>query len=225
MITILHTYYPPEESIKSLDLSNTIWTHSNRWESRWNDNYPCQRRYTISNIGKDIGGKLFAFKVILENRAKEKYVLFLHDKKSPQVINGKNWKSELWSICENEQINKAINLLENEDSIGIVSPKSAIVDPKIAGEEYAFATNKNILFSEAQKYEITPNDHTFVAGVTFIARLNPYLEFFNRFDPLAIRAKMEMGNVLDLQKGTYTHSWERLLSWILTSKGYRIEGI
>ena len=73
-------------------------------------------------------------------------MLFLHDKNSPQVIDGKKWKEELWSINSKENLTKAINLLDDNNSIGIVTSHASIVNPKIAGEEYAYATNKSIIF-------------------------------------------------------------------------------
>lgn len=223
MITILHTYYPPEESLKSLNLKNTYWTHSGYWDPKWEKEFECDHRYIISNRGKDIGGKLFAFQALLEKSVHEKYVLFLHDKKSPQVIDGTQWKNNLWSI--NNKIDKAIEILEQDATIGIIANKSSIIDPKKSGENYAYAKNRELLFSEATQYEIMVKNKSFVAGVTFIARLQPYLEFFKAHSPLLIRAKLEEGNVLDIEKGTYTHSWERLLSWILTSKGYGIASV
>ena len=225
MIKILHTYYPPDELIKSVDFKDTIWTHASYWNNDWNAEFNCGNRYLITNRGKDIGGKLFAFKVLLEQNKSDEYILFLHDKKSPQVIDGERWKKELWSISEQVQINNAMMLFKKDNNIGIVANKASIVNPKEAGEVYAYSKNKELIFSEASKYNIEPGNKSFVAGTMFIARLQPYLDFFKLNDPLLIRAKFEEGNVLDLEKGTYTHSWERLLSWIVTSKGYRIEGV
>ena len=222
---MLHTYYQADESLKKINLDETYWSHAGYWDNQWDDEYCCEKRYIINNKGKDIGGKLFLMKCLLEQNVSEKYVLFLHDKKSPQVVDGEKWKDELWNINKRENLTKAINLLNTNESIGIVANHTSIVNPKIAGDAYAYATNKEFIFDLANRYNISPNDKSFVGGTMFVARLKPYLDFFSENDPLVIRAALEQGNVLDLDKGTLTHSWERLLSWILTSKGYSIEGI
>ena len=50
-------------------------------------------------------------------------------------------------------------------------------------------------------------------------------DFFSRHPALEARAPLEEGNVMDLQYGTYTHSWERLFCFIAEHQGYTIEGI
>jgi lipopolysaccharide biosynthesis protein len=225
MIHFLHTYYPPADHFKNLNFDQLYWSHTGSWKNDWDNSFPCEKRYHTNNIGKDLGGKLFLFQVLLENTISDDYIIFLHDKNSPQVINGKQWKEELWSIAEQQKIKEAITILDQNKTIGIVANKVAIIDPDKAGETYAYATNKAIIFEEAKKYDILPVNKSFVAGTMFIARLEPYIHFFKENNPLEIRANMEQGNVLDLEEGTLTHSWERLLSWIVTSKNYTIAGI
>ena len=225
MIHFLHTYYPPMDHIKQLPADHLYWSHTGNWKNDWNNSFPCEKRYLTNNIGKDLGGKLFLFQVLLENNISDDYIIFLHDKNSPQVINGEQWKEELWAIADQKKIKEAITLLDQNKTVGIVANKSAIIDPEQAGEAYAYATNKVIIFDEAKKYAILPKNKSFVAGTMFIARLGPYIDFFKENNPLEIRANMEQGNVLDLEQGTLTHSWERLLSWIVTSKNYTIAGI
>ena len=41
----------------------------------------------------------------------------------------------------------------------------------------------------------------------------------------SLRKQLENGNVIDNFSGTVTHSWERLLSWIVTSNKMFITGI
>ena len=225
MIHFLHTYYPPMDHFMQLNFDKLYWSHTGSWKDDWNLPFHSKNRYLTNNIGKDLGGKLFLFQVLIDNSISDDYIIFLHDKNSPQVINGKQWKDELWSIADQQKIKEAITILEKNKTVGIVANKSAIINPEISGETYAYATNKSIIFEEAKKYAILPVNKSFVAGTMFIARLEPYLAFFRKNNPLEIRANMEKGNVLDLDQGTLTHSWERLLSWIVTSKNYTIEGI
>jgi hypothetical protein len=58
----------------------------------------------------------------------------------------------------------------------------------------------------------------------FWVRASIFEDFFSMYSPLSIRAQLEEGNVLD-DEPTITHTWERLLSWLVTSKGYKIKGI
>jgi hypothetical protein len=225
MICFLHTYYAPMDHYRQLNVDKLYWSHTGSWNKDWNTPFYCKNKYLTNNVGKDLGGKLFLFQVLLENNISDDYIIFLHDKNSPQVINGKQWKNKLWSIAEPQKIKEAISIFEKHKSVGIIANKSAIIDPEKTGETYAYATNKGILFKEAKKYGILPQDKSFVAGTMFIARLGPYLDFFNIHHPLEIRANMEKGNVLDLEQGTLTHSWERMLSWIVTSKKYTIASI
>jgi lipopolysaccharide biosynthesis protein len=85
--------------------------------------------------------------------------------------------------------------------------------------------NKNILNNLLGNYQIKPSSFAFVAGTMFWARAKPMKDFFCSYDPLEIRKDLEDGNVLDNFSGTITHSWERVLSWIITSKGFLIKGI
>jgi len=225
MITFLHSYYEPNDNFYKLETENLYWSHSGFWNKEWDNQFNCNNRFLTNNIGKDIGGKMFLFKVLLEENITDDYILFLHDKQSPQVLNGKKWNKELWNITSSENINKAINIMNKDNSIGIVANKQSIVNPDETGEKYAYATNKEIIFKQAEKYNILPSNKSFVAGTMFIARLQPYIDFFSKNNPINIRLNMEAGNVLDINKGTLTHSWERLLSWIITSKNYRIGNI
>lgn len=225
MITLLHSYYPPGAFLKELNVNGLYWSHTGQKEVNSQDDFLCEQKYYINNIGKDIGGKLFLMKVLLEKRKQDRYVLFLHDKKSPQVIDGEKWRNELWSIQSQEKLEKALRIMDENENVGIIANSSSIVNPEVSGEEYAYATNKDIIFEQATEFNILPRDKSFVGGTMFVARLQPYLDFFKINDPLEIRASLEAGNILDLDKGTLTHSWERLWSWIITSKGYSIEGI
>jgi hypothetical protein len=51
------------------------------------------------------------------------------------------------------------------------------------------------------------------------------MNFFKRHNPLKIRQTLEEGNVLDNFGDTNTHSWERLLSWIILAQGLDVKTI
>jgi hypothetical protein len=59
----------------------------------------------------------------------------------------------------------------------------------------------------------------------FWARAAPLLQFFKKHPPLDIRKNLELGNVMDDKNGTLTHSWERMLSWVVSEQGFKLKGI
>jgi lipopolysaccharide biosynthesis protein len=59
----------------------------------------------------------------------------------------------------------------------------------------------------------------------FWSRASSVITFFGRHSPLAVRATLEKGNVLDHQQGSMAHAWERMLSWVVLNQGLQIKGI
>ena len=47
------------------------------------------------NIGKDIGGKLALIDLLLQINIDHEFIIFLHDKQSPQSATGENWRETL----------------------------------------------------------------------------------------------------------------------------------
>lgn len=176
------------------------------------------------NSGKDIGGKLILLQQWLLFGAKDDYLIFLHDKRSPHSPLSQFWKTELFKIIDSPNIDIALNHFAANATTGIICAKAFIRNEHIAGTD--FNTTNNLLLKELiSKYNITRSDYSFVAGTMFWCRSSAYREFFKKNSPLSIRATLENGNIDDFQKGTITHSWERLLSWIGTTNNQKIYGI
>jgi len=88
------------------------------------------------------------------------------------------------------------------------------------------SSNNDLLQSLIIKYNLhAAYPFFFVAGTIFCCKWKPVQQFFTNNPPLKIRALLEKGNVQDTDNGTFTHSWERLFSWIITSQGYTIKGL
>jgi hypothetical protein len=181
--------------------------------------------FKVSNLGKDIGGKLISLKYYLEFCNKTDLVVFLHDKVSPQTLNSAYWFDKLYEVFAPAKFRKVLSVLRGEKNVGMVG------SGKFLNNEYIktvgrFDTNNNeILLSLMKQYYIQPRVYDFIAGSIFIVRSVLYENFFKVVDPLEVRATLEPGNVLDISNGTYTHSWERLLSFIVSSQNYKIRGI
>ncbi|MGK2860468.1 MAG: rhamnan synthesis F family protein [Chitinophagaceae bacterium] len=183
----------------------------------------CYIIYT-SNKGKDIGAKLALLQLFIELRIEADYLLFLHDKKSLQALKSNTWKRELLKIISPDNIKKAIGIFVENDDCGIIAPREYKNDEPFE-EGHFLGSNGKILSNLVLNYEIKPSSFAFVAGTMFWAKVKPVQDFFMQHNPLEIRKELEDGNVLDNFTGTITHSWERILSWMITSKGYSIRGI
>ena len=177
-----------------------------------------------SNKGKDIGAKLALLQLFLELQIEADYLLFLHDKKSLQALKSSTWKKDLLKIISPESIQKIFIIFQANKDCGLIATNEYIINEPFEGGRFS-DINGNILTELVMNYGIKPASFEFVAGTMFWAKAKPVKYFFNQHNPLEIRKNLEDGNILDNFSGTITHSWERVLSWIITSQGYSIKGI
>jgi lipopolysaccharide biosynthesis protein len=177
-----------------------------------------------SNKGKDIGGKLLLLNLCLKLNVEFEWIIFLHDKKSLQALNAKTWKSDLLKIISKNEILKISKAIINNTQCGIIASKDYLkTEFKQKGK---FEGKNGAILSELTKvYGLNCKKYSYVAGTMFWAKASALIEFFKTNDPLAIRRTLETGNVIDNFNGTNTHSWERMLSWILLSQGLEIETV
>ena len=177
-----------------------------------------------SNKGKDIGAKLALLQLFLQLQIECDYLLFLHDKKSLQALKSTTWKKDLLKIISAESIQKSMKIFQGNSDCGIVATQEYIIKELFEEDRFS-GINGSILSELIIKYGLRPTSYSFVAGTMFWAKVKPVKDFFTQHNPLEIRKELENGNVLDNFSATVTHSWERLLSWIITSQHYSIKGI
>ena len=177
-----------------------------------------------TNKGKDIGGKLVLMDAYLKLDTKSEYLLLLHDKQSLHQHNGQQWKEDLMRIAEKKYLEKALDVFNSSPSAGIVASANAIRNEWDNEQQRNAYTNSELIRNLKEQYGIYPSHLQFVAGTMFWVRASIFENFFKKHPPLAIRATLEDGNVMD-DMPTTTHAWERLLCWIVTSQGYQIKGI
>ena len=185
---------------------------------------PFAKTFRTGNIGKDIGGKLFLLAYYLRRSVQTPYILFTHDKKSPQVVDGDRWRNRLLAPFRTKALlDEAIDRLQHDREATILCANGAVSRLADRGElgHYGFA-NKELVLQLASHYACLPENKDFVAGTIFLAKAAPLRSFFSQYDPLEIRGTLERGNVLDYDSASYTHAWERLLSWISTYEGQKI---
>lgn len=179
----------------------------------------------VPNVGKDIGGKLVSLNYYLQFGRRTDLLIFLHDKISPQTINADYWFNELYSIFDRERFQSALELFEKKKQVGIVGSRSFLKNEYDRQTQSFETTNNDLLTRLIKEYGLVCREYFFIAGTIFIARSRIYEAFFLKYAPLKIREKLERGNVLDLGEGTYTHCWERLLSFIAEDQGYVVKSV
>lgn len=177
------------------------------------------------NQGKDIGGKLVLLDACLREGIDPQYCIFLHDKKSPYKIQNQQWKDKLFRIVEPAFAQDALTAFSKDPSIGIIAGADTIHNEYDPHTQSFSSTNRLLLTQLQSDYDITTKDCRYVAGTMFWARWRPLADYFTDHPPLDIRQTLEKGNVMDDSFGTYTHSWERLMSWLIFTKSYKIKGI
>jgi lipopolysaccharide biosynthesis protein len=178
-----------------------------------------------SNKGKDIGGKLILLDTYYKLGEITKYGLFLHDKRSPYKANHKTWAENLLKTSEPSFILKSINRMDKYEQIGIVAAPGTLKNEFDPISKSFIGKNSILLEKLITKYCLFISNYDFVAGSMFWCRMQPLHLFFSKYSSLEIRKALETGNVMDEFGGTYTHCWERLLSWIISAEGYEIKVI
>lgn len=188
------------------------------------NNFPGCFIITTSNKGKDLGAKMGLIQLIIYLNLSVDLILFLHDKKSLQALKSATWKKDLLKIIAPEHIESTMTKFIKDDTFGIIGTKEYIIQEEFSNNNF-IGVNHLIINKLLLKYHLKPPSYHFVAGTMFWVRAKPLLDFFIKYDPLVIRADLEDGNVIDNFSGTNTHTWERLLSWIISSSGYKIIGV
>jgi len=187
--------------------------------------FPNSLIFTIPRKGRDIGAKLMLINAALQLGIQSKTTLIIHDKKSPHLDNGSSWRNELLKIIEPKYQEKIFNLFQTNSNIGIIGTAEFVQNEyNPADRSFSCSSDKEIK-EQLGKYKIKTDDYNFIAGNIFWIRTNLLQTFFKNRSILKIRSDLEWGNSLDFDKGTYIHAWERMMSWIATSQGYRIYGI
>jgi len=176
------------------------------------------------NVGKDIGGKLAMFDTYLKLKCTSDLLVFLHDKVSPHSPMGEEWRDKLFKIIDPNVIPAILARFENP-SVGMIGVEEHRITMD-KDDELVYATNRKLLKSISQTYGIVQNaESAYIGGTMFWVRSSIYEKFFAIHSPLSVRSALEAGNVMDHDAATHTHSWERLLGWIVGSEGYNVQGI
>jgi len=235
-LVVCHLFYPEEinnllERLSVFKRYNTFFAFNIATPDRsetiaivrgW---FPEALLFTTPKKGRDIGAKLFMINALLQLGVHGDYLFIVHDKKSPHLSDGSNWRNDLLSIIEPGNIQKIPEIFK-DSKVGIIGVNKYIKDEYDPVLDRFQCTSDAILKKLIKKLKLDLMNFRFVAGSIFLIRFDIFRTFFS--DPLRnipdIIAEMESGNSLDFFNGTYIHSWERILSWVATSQGYKIYG-
>jgi lipopolysaccharide biosynthesis protein len=180
---------------------------------------------TTPNKGKDIGGKLALIDFFMKTRQQSEYIVFLHDKLSPYLNIGQQWKEKLFNIIDWVKIKAIIKEFQSNETIGIVGVNEFIKNEFDEKKNKLKTANSDKIKELISKYNLKVSNYNFIAGTMFWIRSTIITKFFSIHAPLACREMLEEGDFTDLYDGTYTHSWERILCWLANDQGYTIKGI
>jgi lipopolysaccharide biosynthesis protein len=193
-------------------------------ESIRND-FPGAFIISTPNIGKDVGGKLALMELYLKLDVKSEFLILLHDKKSPELLNGRQWRDELLKITEAEHVPGIIKMFSEELDTGLIGAAEHISNEyKVESGNFA-SHNDQLLKKYIAGFGLKNKDYMFLAGNMFWVRSLIFEAFFRKHSPLVIRTQLEKGNMSDVSIGTHTHSLERIFSWIALDQGYKVKGI
>ena len=177
------------------------------------------------NQGRDIGGKLAAYDVLMKTGIQTDYTLIIHDKLSPHTATGVEWRNKLFKIINQEELLKIFKKFQVNKEIGVMCSKEFIQNEFDVDKSRFICTSNENLMNYIKKYNLNTSDYNFTAGTIFWIRTEILRDFFSKHAPLSVRKEFEKGNTLDFDKGTNIHAWERLFSFIAHSQGFKTVGI
>lgn len=175
------------------------------------------------NRGKDLAGKLFCLEAVFKLNLKDAPVLFLHDKKSPQANDGNVWKEKLFKCADLGFSIQAVKYIEKGS--GIVCTKESLMSADNLTKHELVLHHEDLIDRLTKKFDLKVNDFSFVGGTMFWSHTKYYRNVFDKINVKETIDNFEQGNVLDLEKASWTHAWERVLSYIVTGQNKSIKAL
>lgn len=177
------------------------------------------------NQGRDIGGKLAALDILMRSGIQTDFTLIIHDKSSPHTPTGIEWRNRLLKVIDKTELSEIFRKFHQNNDVGVITTEGLIKNEFDPDNEKFSCTSSDNIIRYLKEYRLKVSDYKFAAGTIFWIRTSILFNFFSSFQPLEIRKELEKGNSLDFYKGTNTHAWERLFSFIANSQGYKTIGV
>ncbi len=176
----------------------------------------------VDNKGLDIGAFMMVLEHINSRKINYEYLLKLHTKKSVKTAGiefGNNWRRQLYKplIGDSKIVDNILNKMIKNDYIGMVGNTTWISEFE--------GLNKDKISELKSILNIKTKNKRFIGGTMFWIKYTIIKRYFNTYAIRKIHSKLESGYFTDYELGTYTHSLERVLGYIVSDSNKIIDGV
>lgn len=181
---------------------------------------------TCVNVGKDIGGKLEAFKYLINENLDYDYLILAHDKKSPHVKDsvGIKWRNDLFdAIFSPSSIEYIMNAFIINDKIKMCGGRvrEGLTDSRAIAVNRGNTHYIKYLLEKIFNIEHQKNG-AFIGGTMFWVDWNYFKEIFKKINLDHLMNQLERGNV---KEPSHTHAMERIFGLLVTYNKNKIGSI
>lgn len=186
--------------------------------------YPDSTIIVSTNKGLDSGGQLRLYDILLKNNSGEKYIVFLHTKKSLHNKNkkfGYDWRRKLQEVVRPDNAMVSYRILEGSSNVGMIGSKRYhTVHPN---DVWWYDKNKESFEAYLSELNLpVSNEYEFIAGTMFWIRTEVLSLFFADKNIMEIINGFEDGYSDD---GYKAHFFERIYGIIVKHYGYKLISI
>lgn len=180
----------------------------------------------FENRGKDILPFLYMI-----NEINSDNFIKIHSKKSEPNYFPDWFQKSIDSLLSRDLLINNIDLMRKEKIVNAFGRSIDNDIGMIANRQFCVWNHEHTNSNKIEQIcDIIGIDYTkvrgvrYVSGTMFHSRTGPFLKYFNNENLKIIIGLLdeEIGDVKDIQSGTYTHSLERIFGYIITAEGMRI---
>jgi len=176
----------------------------------------------VDNKGLDIGAFLLILEHIKAHNLNYEYLIKLHTKKSVKTAGiefGENWRKQLYKPIFGTKyiVDAIVDKMQNNENIGMTGNLTWISDYE--------GLNKPKIEELKSLLNIKTNNKRFIGGTMFWIKYSILNKYFNVNNITKIYNLLESGYFTDYEAGTYTHSLERILGYIVSDSNKIIDGV
>lgn len=190
------------------------------------ENFEDYKIQNFENRGKDILPFLYMISEIDSN-----YFIKIHSKKSESSYFSDWFQKSIDSLLSRDLLINNIDLISKEKIVNTFGRSIENDVGMIANREFTVWNHEHTNSNKIEEIcGIIGLDYNkvkgvrYVSGTMFLSRTGLFLKYFNNKN-LKIISKLldnEIGDVKDIDHGTYTHSLERIFGYIISVEGMRI---
>ena len=190
------------------------------------ENFEDYKIQYFKNRGKDILPFLYMINEINSN-----HFIKIHSKKSESYYFSDWFQKSIDSLLSRDLLINNINLISKEKIVNIFGRSIENDVGMIANREFTVWNHEHTNSNKIEEIcGIIGLDYNKVKGVRYVSGTmfhsitGLFLKYFNNKN-LKIISKLldnEIGDVKDIESGTYTHSLERIFGYIISAEGMRI---